>query len=388
MVMFLFVVAYLGGRADAPWAGGPPLLRSARRRRGGVAGRDRRRARSRLGRRPDRPGPGLGLLREPGARSARFSSPTTCWRSRSRRSCYSSPRSAASCSERHERRKRSVADGRAGRGWYLIVAARPLRDRRARRDDAAQPADRPALARDHAERGEPHLRGVRAPAGNLDGQIFALAVMAVAAAEVAIGLGLIVAMARRRCPRRRPGERATWLSHDDRRRLDLPPSPLVAALDDHRRRQPHLATCRGLDLDARDLHRLRRRARRLHRALGGGPVRSRAGLDGLHLARRGRLPRSGADPPRHTLEHDDADRLRRRRAHRLVLDGLPGRRRRGAALLRVHLALRLLDAPARAGGQLPPPARRLGSASASRPTSSSAFGTTSAKPSPRPRRRS
>jgi NADH-quinone oxidoreductase subunit K len=33
--------------------------------------------------------------------------------------------------------------------------------------------------------------------GDLDGQIFALAVMAVAAGEVAIGLGLIVAMARR-----------------------------------------------------------------------------------------------------------------------------------------------------------------------------------------------
>ena len=33
---------------------------------------------------------------------------------------------------------------------------------------------------------------------DLDGQIFALSVMAVAAAEVAIGLGLIVAMARRR----------------------------------------------------------------------------------------------------------------------------------------------------------------------------------------------
>jgi NADH-quinone oxidoreductase subunit J len=29
MVMFLFVVAYLGGRADAPWAGGPRLLRAA-----------------------------------------------------------------------------------------------------------------------------------------------------------------------------------------------------------------------------------------------------------------------------------------------------------------------------------------------------------------------
>jgi NADH:ubiquinone oxidoreductase subunit 6 (subunit J) len=29
MVMFLFVIAYLGGRADAPWAGGPPWLRLA-----------------------------------------------------------------------------------------------------------------------------------------------------------------------------------------------------------------------------------------------------------------------------------------------------------------------------------------------------------------------
>ena len=36
--------------------------------------------------------------------------------------------------------------------------------------------------------------------GEMDGQIFALAVMAVAAAEVCVGLGLIVAMARRRLP--------------------------------------------------------------------------------------------------------------------------------------------------------------------------------------------
>ena len=35
-------------------------------------------------------------------------------------------------------------------------------------------------------------------AGNLDGQIFALSVMAVAAAEVVVGLGLIVAMARKK----------------------------------------------------------------------------------------------------------------------------------------------------------------------------------------------
>jgi NADH-quinone oxidoreductase subunit K len=36
--------------------------------------------------------------------------------------------------------------------------------------------------------------------GELDGQVFALAVMAVAASEVCVGLGLIVAMARRRLP--------------------------------------------------------------------------------------------------------------------------------------------------------------------------------------------
>ena len=36
--------------------------------------------------------------------------------------------------------------------------------------------------------------------GELDGQIFALAVMAVAASEVCVGLGLIVAMARRNLP--------------------------------------------------------------------------------------------------------------------------------------------------------------------------------------------
>ena len=34
--------------------------------------------------------------------------------------------------------------------------------------------------------------------GNADGQVFALAVMAVAAAEVVVGLGLIVAMGRRK----------------------------------------------------------------------------------------------------------------------------------------------------------------------------------------------
>ena len=36
MVMFLFVIAYLGGRADAPWAGGPSLARVAALLAGGA----------------------------------------------------------------------------------------------------------------------------------------------------------------------------------------------------------------------------------------------------------------------------------------------------------------------------------------------------------------
>ena len=49
--------------------------------------------------------------------------------------------------------------------------------------------------------GEPRAdRASRASSATVDGQIFALAVMAVAAAEVVVGLGLIVAIARRKLP--------------------------------------------------------------------------------------------------------------------------------------------------------------------------------------------
>ena len=54
------------------------------------------------------------------------------------------------------------------------------------------------------------------------------------------------------------------------------------------------------------------------------------------------------------------DRHRRRRADRRLLERLHGRRRRGAALLRVHGVLRLLDAAARRGRQPAHAARRLG----------------------------
>ena len=57
---------------------------------------------------------------------------------------------------------------------------------------------------------------------------------------------------------------------------------------------------------------------------------------------------------------DDARRLRGRRPHRLVLDGLHGGRRRGAPLLRLHGAVRVLDAAPGRGGQPAHPAGRLG----------------------------
>ena len=85
-----------------------------------------------------------------------------------------------------------------------------------------------------------------------------------------------------------------------------------------------------------------------------------AALDRLDLALGRQLRRRPERPRRPALDLHDADRLRRRRAHRRLLDRLHGRRRRGAALLRLHGALRLLDAAARPGREPADAARRLG----------------------------
>ena len=71
MVMFLFVVAYLGGRADAPWAGGPRWLQLGAFVVGGRAPRrGDRRPRAEGERRPLRQRGDRALVREPGRRSA------------------------------------------------------------------------------------------------------------------------------------------------------------------------------------------------------------------------------------------------------------------------------------------------------------------------------
>ena len=102
--------------------------------------------------------------------------------------------------DRPEARRAARAAGR----WHRLVPRRLARSSSRIGAggvlDAAQPAGDPALPRADAQRGEPRAGRLRRMCGNGDGQIFALIVMVVAACEVAVGLGLIVAMYRRRLP--------------------------------------------------------------------------------------------------------------------------------------------------------------------------------------------
>ena len=167
MVMFLFVIAYVGPRTESPWTGGPSWQAIGAVLAAGallveivvVIGL--------------KAGGALATLRTTSAAtlalratSAACSSPTTCWRSRSRRSCCSSPRSAASSSARTRARapKRCRrCDGAGHRPGTSAVAGFLFGDGHARRPDPAQPAHRAALARDHAQRREPGADRVRAP---------------------------------------------------------------------------------------------------------------------------------------------------------------------------------------------------------------------------------
>ena len=84
--------------------------------------------------------------------------------------------------------------------WYLVVSALIFSIGAGGVLDAPQPAGDPALPGADAQRRQPRAGGVRPRHGDMGGQIFALIVMVVAACEVAVGLGLIVALYRRRLP--------------------------------------------------------------------------------------------------------------------------------------------------------------------------------------------
>ena len=183
--------------------------------------------------------------------------------------------------------------------------------------------------------------------------------MAVAASEVVVGLGLIVAMSRSTLEL--DVDKLTELAGMTAGAWLCLLAPLAARRADHARRYAHLpparrACSRPRRCSWRSAGRSGRSSRcsRATRPSASEVTTAWTWLEagsfkvGLRAARRPAQRR------------DDADRLRRRRPDRPLLDRLHGRRRRGAALLRVHVAVRLLDADARRGRQLPAPARRLG----------------------------
>ena len=116
----------------------------------------------------------------------------------------------------------------------------------------------------------------------------------------------------------------------------------------------------ALHLDPDDDGVVRGRGRRVRRDVGPQPGLTRRRYDVVDVALRRAVPLRALAPRRPALDRDDADRRRRRLADRRLLGRLHGRRGRGASLLRLHVAVRLLDAAARRERQPAAAARRLG----------------------------
>ena len=203
MVMFLFVIAYLGGRADTPWAGGPSWQGIAAVAAAGALLAEIVLAIGlKAGGRLSRPGDDRRVLRQPGGhRPGLPQRPPARVRDHVDRAAR---RGGRRRHPRHEARARPAARGGDGAVTgpnftaYLMIAAMLF----------AIGAFGVLLRRSPLIillSLEIMLNGANLALiafarhfGDTSGQIFALAVMAVAASEVVVGLGLIVAMARRR----------------------------------------------------------------------------------------------------------------------------------------------------------------------------------------------
>jgi hypothetical protein len=95
---------------------------------------------------------------------------------------------------------RDRAARRLGPDHQLLPRPRrdPVRDRRRRAARATQPAHHVHVHRADAQRREPHFVAFASHFGNIDGQTAVFFVMVVAAAEVVVGLGIIISILRRR----------------------------------------------------------------------------------------------------------------------------------------------------------------------------------------------
>ena len=199
MVMFLFVIAYLGGRADAPWAGGPRWLQLAAVVAAGALLAETMVA--------------LGL--KAGGELSDEAEITRAFGAGGDREALpdgSAPRLRDHLGRpagrgRRRRRPRHALRARAGPRrsvlgpdvpWYLVVSAGLF----AIGALGVMLRRSPLIVLLSLEI---MLNGANLAFvsfarlhGDLNGQIVAISVMAVAAAEVCVGLGLIVAIARRR----------------------------------------------------------------------------------------------------------------------------------------------------------------------------------------------
>ena len=147
----------------------------------------------------------------------------------------------------------------------------------------------------------------------------------------------------------------------DRRRLDLPLRAARRGAADHARRQRWLSRrAAGYLATARSSSRSSPRSSPSSTMLGAAGTTAHASRPPGRGSPPGDFHVGLSHPRRPAGGLHDADRLRRRRADRRLLDRLHGRRRRGAPLLRVHGAVRLLDAAARPGREPAAAARRLG----------------------------
>ncbi len=196
--------------------------------------------------------------------------------------------------------------------------------------------------------------------GDPSGQVFVFFILTVAAAESAIGLAILVTLFRNLQVDRR---RRPRLAQGMRRAMELMTVAIIAAfaplagaalagflgLEARPRLRAHGDDRLGRDL-ARGLARAAARG-------GGGPLVLRRAL---HLARRqGWSIHVGFLVDRLTAVMMVRGHLRLAHGARLH-HRLHGRRPRLPALLRLHLALHLLDADAGDGGQLPAALLRLG----------------------------
>ena len=149
--------------------------------------------------------------------------------------------------------------------------------------------------------------------GGEDGQVFALIVMVVAACEVTVGLGLIVAIYRRQhADRRRRAQRASGLTDGtDHVRLA---DPAVPAHRDDRHRpavQPAARPQRGLDRDDGDRAVVRVRDRNADHDAEPQPRPSPVHILAVGLRRQRRRRREALDPRGPAVGVHGADRLGR-----------------------------------------------------------------------------